>query len=91
MGIADSDREEGRDIEFAGTAARRTLEKKLLWKIDRRMSILVLTYILNYVSRIHFDEDGFCFSFFKIDRNNTGCVCACWQMCFRILLKSILL
>ena len=59
MGIADSDREEGRDIEFAGTAARRTLEKKLLWKIDRRMSILVLTYILNYVSRIHFDEDGF--------------------------------
>lgn len=38
------------DAEFGGTEARRRLEKKLLWKLDLRMSILVFIYILNYVS-----------------------------------------
>ena len=38
-----------RDAEFGGTAARQELEKKLLWKVDKRMSILILIYILNYV------------------------------------------
>ena len=38
-----------RDAEFGGTAARRELEKKLLWKVDKRMSILILIYILNFV------------------------------------------
>lgn len=38
------------DAEFGGTEARRILEKKLLWKVDCRMSVLVLIYILNYVS-----------------------------------------
>ena len=38
------------NAEFGGTEARNTLEKKLLLKIDLRMSILILIYILNYVS-----------------------------------------
>lgn len=37
------------DAEFGGHEARRRLERRLLWKVDRRMSILVLIYILNYV------------------------------------------
>ena len=37
------------DVEFGGTEARNLLERKLLWKIDLRMSIMVLIYILNYV------------------------------------------
>ena len=39
------------DGEFGGTEARKRLEKKLLLKLDVRMSILVVIYILNYVSR----------------------------------------
>lgn len=38
------------DAEFGGTEARKRLERRLLWKIDLRMSILILIYILNYVS-----------------------------------------
>jgi len=38
------------DAEFGGPEERRRLEKKLLRKIDARMSILVIIYILNYVS-----------------------------------------
>ncbi|KAF7301648.1 FCP1-like proteiny domain-containing protein [Mycena indigotica] len=30
---------------------RRALERKLLWKIDARMSILIVIYILNYIDR----------------------------------------
>ncbi|KAJ6614290.1 major facilitator superfamily domain-containing protein [Mycena sp. CBHHK59/15] len=30
---------------------RRALEKRLLWKLDLRMSILVIIYILNYIDR----------------------------------------
>ena len=37
------------NAEFGGTEARRKLEKRLLWKLDLRMSILVFIYILNYV------------------------------------------
>jgi hypothetical protein len=37
------------DAEFGGPEARKALEKKLLLKIDLRMSILVVVYILNYV------------------------------------------
>ena len=39
-----------RDAEFGGTEARKRLEKKFLLKLDARMSILILIYILNYVS-----------------------------------------
>lgn len=38
------------DAEFGGTEARKRIERRLLWKIDLRMCILILIYILNYVS-----------------------------------------
>jgi hypothetical protein len=38
------------DEEFGGTEERRRMEKKLLRKLDARMSILIIIYILNYVS-----------------------------------------
>lgn len=41
------------DAQFGGTEERKRLEKKLLWKLDLRMSILIVIYILNYVSDIH--------------------------------------
>ena len=50
MGHTALDDENNFDTEFGGIIARRELERKLLWKIDKRMSILVLIYILNYVS-----------------------------------------
>jgi hypothetical protein len=37
------------DAEFGGAESRRHLERKLLRKIDMRMCILVVIYILNYV------------------------------------------
>ncbi|KAE9402499.1 MFS general substrate transporter [Gymnopus androsaceus JB14] len=39
------------DAEFGGTEARRALEKKLVRKVDIRISILIIIYILNYVDR----------------------------------------
>lgn len=45
----DSSAAEDPDAEFGGTEARRKLERKLLWKVDVRMSIMVVIYILNYV------------------------------------------
>ncbi|KAF8138535.1 MFS general substrate transporter [Boletus edulis] len=41
------------DNEFGGKEARKRLERKLLWKLDLRMSILVAIYILNYA-----DDEG---------------------------------
>jgi hypothetical protein len=38
------------DSEFGGAEARKELEKSLLLKLDARMSILIVIYILNYVS-----------------------------------------
>ena len=38
------------DKEFGGHEARKQLEKKLLRKLDMRVSILIVIYILNYVS-----------------------------------------
>ena len=35
--------------EWGGLDSRRELERNLLWKLDKRMSILILIYILNYV------------------------------------------
>lgn len=37
------------DAEFGGTEARKKLEKRFLLKLDARMSILTVIYILNYV------------------------------------------
>ncbi|KAG1728549.1 MFS general substrate transporter [Suillus lakei] len=39
------------DVEFGGIEARNKLERKLLWKLDLRMSMLVLIYILNFIDR----------------------------------------
>ncbi|KAL5637257.1 hypothetical protein ACGC1H_001037 [Rhizoctonia solani] len=39
------------DAEFGGAEARRVLEKRLLRKLDLRMSILIFIYILNYIDR----------------------------------------
>ncbi|TFK55471.1 MFS general substrate transporter [Heliocybe sulcata] len=39
------------DAEFGGTEARKVMEKKLLRKLDIRMSILIVIYILNYIDR----------------------------------------
>ena len=47
----DSDAGLDPDAEFGGTEARKRLERRLLLKLDARMSILVVIYILNYVSR----------------------------------------
>lgn len=38
------------DAQYGGHEARLALEKKLLWKVDLRMSILIFIYILNYAS-----------------------------------------
>ena len=40
------------DAEFGGTEARKKLERRLLRKLDIRMSFLILIYIPNYVSYI---------------------------------------
>ncbi|KAK0468247.1 MFS general substrate transporter [Desarmillaria tabescens] len=39
------------DAKYGGHETRISLEKKLLWKIDLRMSILIFIYILNYIDR----------------------------------------
>lgn len=39
----------GDDSDFGGPDARKALERRLLWKLDLRMSILVVIYVLNYV------------------------------------------
>ena len=39
------------DAEFGGPEERKRLEKKLLRKLDARMSILIVIYILNYIDR----------------------------------------
>ena len=44
----------GTDDDFGGPDARQRLERKLLRKLDLRMSILVVIYILNYVRGIAF-------------------------------------
>jgi hypothetical protein len=43
------DDEKYQDAEFGGLEARKKLERKFLLKLDLRMSILVVIYILNYV------------------------------------------
>ncbi|PAV20854.1 MFS general substrate transporter [Pyrrhoderma noxium] len=39
------------DAEFGGKEERRRVERKLLWKLDCRMSIMIVIYILNYIDR----------------------------------------
>lgn len=47
----DSEATSDPDAEFGGTEARKEAEKRLLRKVDIRMSILVVIYILNYMDR----------------------------------------
>ena len=46
---ADEHADDGPDGEFGGPELRAVLEKRLVRKIDTRMAILVVIYILNYV------------------------------------------
>lgn len=62
------------DAEFGGREERKALEKKLLRKLDLRMSILVVIYILNYVSSVNLVSFLFNDCALQIDRNNAGCV-----------------
>ena len=55
------------DNDFGGKEARKTLERKLLWKLDLRMSILVVIYILNYVN----SHTGFPFELHADDENRS--------------------
>jgi hypothetical protein len=47
--VGDEPDAEQAEAEFGGPEARLNLERKLVRKLDMRMSILVLIYILNYV------------------------------------------
>nr|GAT59391.1 MFS general substrate transporter [Mycena chlorophos] len=39
------------DAAFGGRFARQELEQQLVWKLDKRCSILVVIYVLNYIDR----------------------------------------
>jgi hypothetical protein len=62
------------DAEFGGSEARKKLEKRLLLKLDARMSILIVIYILNYVSctRQMSFRRVFGTHSIQIDRNNAA-------------------
>ncbi|GAB1519234.1 hypothetical protein RhiTH_002300 [Rhizoctonia solani] len=49
--VASNDPLRNVDAEFGGTEERRRMERKLLRKLDARMSIMVVIYILNYIDR----------------------------------------
>ena len=57
----DSEAASDPDAEFGGTEARKQLEKRLLLKLDARMSILIVIYVLNYVSYILWTGYRSCF------------------------------
>lgn len=48
MGATESEDDED-NSEFGGKQERQEIERKLLWKLDCRMSIMIVIYILNYV------------------------------------------
>ena len=41
------------DAEFGGKEERMEMEKKLVRRLDARMCILIIIYILNYVSAVY--------------------------------------
>ena len=70
----DSEASLDQDTEFGGTEARKKLERRLLLKLDARMSILVAIYLLNCVSStlwmvfgVYSDTDSI-----QTDRNNAA-------------------
>jgi hypothetical protein len=48
--VASNDPPRNVDAEFGGTEERKRMEKRFLRKLDARMSIMVVIYILNSVS-----------------------------------------
>ena len=61
------------DEEFGGHEERKKLEKRLLRKLDARMSILIVIYILNYVRNIFLRFlHVLTLDVFQIDRNNAS-------------------
>ena len=57
------------DEEFGGHEARKKLEKRLLWKLDARMSILIVIYILNYVRVLRSSDQWRPLMSFSVDRS----------------------
>ena len=64
------------DEEFGGTEERKRIERKLLWKLDCRMSVMIVIYILNYVRSCIPFMPGLlklmCLQCTQIDRNNAS-------------------
>jgi len=61
------------DAEFGGREARLVMERKLLRKLDMRMSILVLIYILNYVRPFQHCRPFYVPHLYsQVDRNNAS-------------------
>lgn len=69
--VASNDPLRNVDAEFGGTEERKRMEKKLLRKLDARMSIMVVIYILNYV-RPPCDMYRVVTDLVQIDRNNAA-------------------
>lgn len=60
--------EDHSNAEFGGTETRKALEKRLLLKLDLRMSIMAIIYILYYVRRLLLGRSAAYFP--QVDRNN---------------------
>ena len=63
------------DAEFGGREARLILERKLLRKLDTRMSILIVIYILNYVRLVRSCLAQLTWFYalpYQVDRNNAA-------------------
>lgn len=69
--VADVERDDP-DAEFGGHEARKVMERKLLRKLDLRMSILIVIYILNYVSTCLLFSRRLLTVYPQVDRNNAG-------------------
>ena len=59
-------------IALGSLERRRQIEKRLLWKLDLRLSFLILVSLMNYVGSPYFLIDPF--SSFQIDRTNIAWV-----------------
>lgn len=69
--VTDVERDDP-DAEFGGHEARKVMERKLLRKLDLRMSILIVIYILNYVSNCLLLLCRMLTVYPQVDRNNAG-------------------
>jgi hypothetical protein len=62
----------GPHAELGGIESRKPPERRLLRKIDLRMSMLTIIYILNFVSSSLNSVDNIFSEIVKIDRSNVG-------------------